>query len=136
MPHNNRNPAGASRGASEKGHSDRTTVSEVAKIVIPVEPTDRHGRFRARLDGRVIIESTRQPLLDTARTLVVESFDPNAIFEMRHAGADHVALRAPLWAAARLHVKDGKFVKHRSCADDPAKADAGLAHATYSPRRA
>src|SRR5262245_51465683 len=72
-------------------------------VVAPRQPRSR-GRFEARLGDRVISKSTRQPLLDAARILLAEGADPETPIAMRHAGADHAALRSTVGAAARLTV--------------------------------
>jgi hypothetical protein len=64
------------------------------------------GRFMASLDGRVLVQSSRQPLLDAARVLVGEGHDPGAVVTMRHAGSTTDALRARLGVAARLTVAE------------------------------
>jgi hypothetical protein len=48
--------------------------SPVNIIVMPL----RHGRFRARLGDRVIVKSSRQPLLDAARVLLATGAGPAA----------------------------------------------------------
>jgi len=53
----------------------------------------RCGKFAARLGDRIILKSSRQPLLDAARVLLAEGADPEARIGMRHAGANHVALQ-------------------------------------------
>src|SRR5262249_33257680 len=118
----------AASGDSKKARSRRTT-GFVANVTIVIEPVGHHGRFRACVDGRVIVASTRQPFLDAARVLIGEGHDRRTILEMRRAGADQVSLHGPLWAAAHLDVKDTKFVKHRPRRDVRAKADASLAPA-------
>jgi len=64
------------------------------------------GRFVACLGERVLHTATRQPLLDCARILLGEGADPTARIEMRHAGAEYVALSSTIGAAARLTVKE------------------------------
>jgi len=60
----------------------------------------------ACLGERVILESSRQPLLDAARVLLGEGADPRTRIQMRHAGAIHVALSSTVGKAAKLEVKD------------------------------
>jgi hypothetical protein len=74
--------------------------------LIVVEPVDRHGRFAARLDGRVLVNSSRTPFLDAARRLIAEGADPSGIIIMRHRGSDVDALRARLGVAAGLTVEE------------------------------
>jgi hypothetical protein len=49
------------------------------------------GRFTARLEstGDVIVASTRQPLVDGARVLLAQGFDPDTPLTMRHQGSAH-----------------------------------------------
>jgi hypothetical protein len=47
-------------------------------------------------------------LLDAARVLLAEGIAVDTLIEMRHAGADHVALRAKVMAAAKLRVLEGQ----------------------------
>jgi hypothetical protein len=42
------------------------------------------GRFKARLDGEIIVESSRQPLVDGARKLLEMGYPPTALLTMRH----------------------------------------------------
>jgi len=62
-------------------------------IEIVVSPLG-HGRFEARLEGRVLCASTRQPLLDAARFLFGEGVPPDTRIAMRHEGSPHIALRS------------------------------------------
>ena len=64
------------------------------------------GRFMACLGERVILKSSRQPLLDAARVLLAEGVDPKACIQMRHAGSKHVALSATVGKAAKLTVDE------------------------------
>ena|SRR6187402_3348162 len=72
---------------------------------ILVTPAGR-GEFAAHLDGRLLHKSTHQPLLDCARILLKEGADPGAKIEMRHNGADHVALWGVIGMAAKLRVRE------------------------------
>jgi len=77
-----------------------------ATIVIEIEPADRRDRFRARRadEGRLIVESSRQPFLDAARVLIQQGYDPNARLVMRRTGSSRDDLFAPLDVAANLTV--------------------------------
>jgi hypothetical protein len=66
----------------------------------------RPGRFIACLGERILHTATRQPLLDCARILLGEGADPMARIEMRHAGAEYVALSSTIGAAAKLTVAE------------------------------
>jgi hypothetical protein len=64
-----------SKNAAEPSLTPPTTQAGLAEIV--VTPVGRHGRFEAQLLGnRVILESSRQPLLDSARVLLAEGRKP------------------------------------------------------------
>jgi hypothetical protein len=103
-----RNPAAlAAGGASEQVRSGRTT-HPVADIAILVEPIDHHGRFRAYADGRMIVASSRQPLLDVARALMSQGHDPLTMLVLRHAGSGIDSLMATIGVAARLTVEERK----------------------------
>lgn len=64
------------------------------------------GRFEARLGGRVILKSSRQPLLDAARVFLAEGVPPDTRIAMRHEDSPHVALSSSIGAAAKLTVKE------------------------------
>jgi hypothetical protein len=67
----------------------------------------RRGKFAARFGDRVILKSSRQPLLDAARILLTPSADPKARIAMRHSGAEHAALSSTIGRVTRLTVEDG-----------------------------
>jgi hypothetical protein len=83
-------------------------------LVIVVEPVGHRDRYCATIGGRLIVSASAQPFLDAARILVGEGHDVNAVLEMRRPGAASWDLRGPLWAAARLDVERGRFVRHRA----------------------
>jgi hypothetical protein len=58
------------------------------------------GRFTARIDGRVLVQSSRQPFLEAATVLVAQGYHPGAMITMRHAGGLVDALRAKLGGGA------------------------------------
>lgn len=73
--------------------------------VTPINPPLGRGRFEVRHGDRVIlIRSSRQPLLDAARIFLAAGVPPDTRIAMRHAGADHDALRATVGKAAKLTV--------------------------------
>jgi hypothetical protein len=79
-------------------------------MVIQITITPRPGTpglFDARVCDRLICRS-QQPLLAAARVLLAEGFAPDTLIEICHAGADHVAIRAKMVAAAKLRVLEGK----------------------------
>jgi hypothetical protein len=117
----------------------------MAKIVLVVEPIGHGGRFRARLDGRLIVASSRQPFLDAARVLIVEGCDPASRLAMRHTGSATDALIAKVGAAARLAVDESggppKFVPWKASpyqAGSPqiAQIDRQVAEQPPEPERA
>ncbi|SRR6266567_8534353 len=75
-------------------------------IEIIVEPVGHHDRFAARLDGRVLVASSRQPFLDAARVLLREGHDPRSVLVMRHRGSSTESLHACLGVAAGLTVEE------------------------------
>jgi len=93
-------------------------------IVINVEPVG--CRFRATLDGRVIVSASSTPFLDAARILIATGCDQNITLAMFHVGAAEPALTGPIGVAARLDVKDARFVRYRPRDGWAAKADASL----------
>jgi hypothetical protein len=99
--------------------------SERQTVVIVVEPVGR-GRFRSKVDGRVIVESSRQPFVDSARVLIGEACDPAVRLVMRHRGSPSDALVAEVGAAAKLVIREDRgapeFVSYRQM---PRKLDAG-----------
>jgi hypothetical protein len=103
-----------------------TQHMDSTRIVILIEPVGRHGKFRATLDGRAIVAESSTPLLDAARILIAWGYNPGTVLEMHYVGAAEAALTGPISVAARLDVKDAKFVRHRSRAEGRAKADASL----------
>src|SRR5256885_1365763 len=95
-----RRPA-ADRRAAEHGSSvqddrpDSTEPRNEQHLLIVVEPVGR-DRFSARLDGRLLLQSSRMPFLDAARALIAEGINPSTVLVMRHAGSEVDALRARL----------------------------------------
>jgi len=53
-----------------------------------VSPDIGPGTFIARLEGsdEIVVQGTRQPLVDSARVLLGRGFDPATPLTMRHAG--------------------------------------------------
>jgi hypothetical protein len=79
-----------------------------AVIGIEVWETEkRHGKFVAALpDGTVLVKSTRQPLLDTARVLIAEVHDPDTRLEMRHRGSATLSMFGQIGELAKLTVRE------------------------------
>jgi hypothetical protein len=80
--------------------------------VIVVEPVGHRGRFQARLDGRVLVASSRTPFCDTARVLLADGVDPAARIVMRHACSSTDALTSTVGGAAKLTVEEGDRVPY------------------------
>src|SRR5207247_5891328 len=74
--------------------------------LIVVEPIGHRGKFAARLDGRLLVRSSRTPFCDAARVLLAERGDPSSTIVMRHAGSATDSLRARLGVAAGLTVRE------------------------------
>jgi hypothetical protein len=91
------------------GHAgSRHAASQLAAILIIVEPIGHCGRFSARLadSRRVIARSSRQPFLDAARVLVAEGHSLCTVLEARRPVAFDWDLRAPLCVAAAFDVRE------------------------------
>jgi hypothetical protein len=97
------------------------------QIVIAVEPVGR-GRFRSKVDGRVLVRSSGQPFVDSARALIGEGCDPAIMLVMRHRGSPIDALVAEVGAAAKSTVREDRgapeFVPYHQM---PRRLDAGPA---------
>jgi hypothetical protein len=87
-------------------------------LVLIVERIGAGRAYRAMIDGRLIISTSSQPFLDAARILLAEGHDPNRKLEMWRPGKASWDLRGPLWAAAKLDVERGRFVRHREIRPD------------------
>jgi hypothetical protein len=104
-----------------------TERSPIVIIVSPIKTSA--GRFHASLGttGELLVVSSRQPFVDSARVLIEKGYDPIVMLEMMHADSNVVALRARLGKAARVPVEEGvngpRFVPFRkgskSCVDAP-----------------
>jgi hypothetical protein len=94
------------------------TEPQAKQHLLIVEPVGRRGKFAARLDGRLLVRSSRTPFLDAARALIAEGVDPSTVLVTRHAGSEVDALRARLGVAAGLTVREDRgapeFVRHRA----------------------
>jgi hypothetical protein len=80
-------------------------------ILLIIEPVNRRGLFAARLaeDLRTLCTS-RTSFTDSARMLLREGIDPNAILISRKAGQDYDSLRSTVGAAAKLTVDETRTV--------------------------
>jgi hypothetical protein len=72
-------------GARTFPNSTREPAKTAIRLIVTPEAA---GRFTARLEstGEVIVTSTRQPLVDGARVLLAQGFDPRTPLTMRHEG--------------------------------------------------
>jgi hypothetical protein len=77
-------------------------------ITITVSPTGRGDLLRAMLGDRVIVTSAT-PLFDSARVLLREGADPDAVLHMVWAGRPEPALSARLGEAALWTVRDNAY---------------------------
>jgi len=108
----------AARQLSGEGTGDCSPKQKYSRVIIVAIP-DNRGRFKVcRPDGEVIVTSSRQPLLDSARRLIQRRFDPNCTIELWHPNRDGFALRARLGEAACFTVEETAsgpvFRRHRS----------------------
>jgi hypothetical protein len=56
-------------------------------IVLDIKPSGKPGRFLGYVGDELIVTS-RQPLLDGARTLLARGYDPATPYNMRHANSE------------------------------------------------
>ena len=90
-------------------------------VVIIVRPVGR-GRFEATLGERILVESTRTPLLAAARILQGEGVPDDTPLAMRHAGSQIIAMRSTVGAAAGCTVSDKgtpRFVPYTGAVEGP-----------------
>lgn len=90
------------------------------------------GRYAATLNGRTIVQGTRTPLLCSARALLAEGADSEAILGMRRATSPTNAMTGRIDALAALTVHEGespRFTRYH-----PPPAELRFATAT-SPRQ-
>ena len=78
----------------------------VPAITIIVAPTGIRSRYCAWIGDRLLVKSSRTPLLDAARMLSGEGVDPATRIVMRHQGKDYDALRSTVGTAAGLVVEE------------------------------
>jgi hypothetical protein len=114
----------------------------ISIIVSPIKASP--GRFQARLEStnELLVGSSRQPFLDSARALIEMGHDPTMMLEMMHARGNVVALRARLGKAAKLSVEEGvngpRFVPFRKglkpCVNAPPVAS-GASPASLHPTK-
>jgi hypothetical protein len=67
------------------------SVEPMAERLVVTPDPQKAGRFTARLEstGELLVVNTRQPLVDGARVLLAQGFDPGTPLTMRHEGSAH-----------------------------------------------
>jgi hypothetical protein len=98
-----------------------------AAIRLVVAP-ETAGRFTARLEstGEVIVTRTRQPLVDGARVLLAQGFDPGTPLTMRMEGKAYDSFQpVPICYWAKWTYKEGEKDALRRTAWMPLPADRG-----------
>ncbi len=88
---------------------DRPAVQQFCEHIhlVVVSPNGIPDCFSATVNGRLIVLSSRVPLLDVCRVLLAGGVDSNAWVIMRHAGSSTDALRTKVGIAAKLTVAEG-----------------------------
>lgn len=96
------------------------------------------GRYSAsRADtGELILRSSRQPLLDGARTLAAAGAADDVILETRHKGSPHIAQRGRIGELRRwtIHEGDSSGLQRRPW--QPFSGTAASANAPATPSQA
>ena len=77
-------------------------------LLIVIEETSQwRGKFSAHLlDGRKLLSSSRQPLLDAARVLLAQGIPPETPLAMQHKGSAIIAMTSTVGEAAKLTVEE------------------------------
>jgi len=77
-------------------------------LLIVIEETSQwRGKFSAHLlDGRKLLSSSRQPLLDAARVLLAQGIPPETPLAMQHKGSATIAMTSTVGEAAKLTVEE------------------------------
>jgi hypothetical protein len=101
---NRKRPVGLPRNGR-----DRPAIQQFCHHIylVVVSPNGAPGCFSATVNDRLMVLSSRQPLLDACRALLAEGVDSNAWVIMRHAGSPTDALRTKVGIAAKLTVAEG-----------------------------
>jgi hypothetical protein len=77
----------------------------VALVLVPV--TGRPSYYRATdTAGQVVVQASRQPLLDAARALAATGMPPDTVVTARHRGSAVVAVRATLAEATPRTIEE------------------------------
>jgi hypothetical protein len=114
------------------------SAQAAAVIVITIEPLDRRGRYQVHLGGRLLLSSSRQPLLDGARELIRLGADPDALIVMRRAGSSTDCLRGRIGTAAGLTVDESgspRFKRWKPFPSGAVEAPAGQKAPAYAEAR-
>jgi len=75
-------------------------------LIVIEETSQRRGKFSAHLlDGRKLLSSSRQPLLDAARVLLAQGIPPETPLAMQHKGSATIAMTSTVGEAAKLTVE-------------------------------
>jgi hypothetical protein len=94
-----------------------------------MESIDRRGRLRASLpDGTVLIASSRQPFLDSARALIRAGHNPESWLEAWRRGATAFALKGRLRIAASLSIDETRTAFTKWKAFSSSAVPAGVAY--------
>jgi hypothetical protein len=76
-------------------------------LIVIEETSQRRGKFSAHLlDGRKLLSSSRQPLLDAARVLPAQGIPPETPLAMQHKGSATIAMTSTVGEAAKLTVEE------------------------------
>jgi hypothetical protein len=106
-----------------------TNTREPGKATIRLVVTpESAGRFTARMEGmgELIVSSTRQPLVDGARVLLAQGYDPGALLTMRHEGKAYDSFQPlPIGKWAGWTYKEGEKDALRRTAWMPLPTDRG-----------
>lgn len=65
---------------------------EQGRLLVILRPLDRHGKFSAEFEGEIIVETSTQPMIESARVLSARGYNPSALLVARHFGSEHDAM--------------------------------------------
>jgi hypothetical protein len=120
-------PAGAGYGITKAGIA---ALAEGGRTVKIVARSIGGGRFSAELeDGRLLVRSSRAPLLAAARVLLAEGVNPATAIALVRPGSETESLRSTVGTAARFVVSEEggrpRFVPFREYPREPLRARTG-----------
>ena len=122
------------RSPNIAAHASPTTpVRPAAPLRIVIEPTASGRKWIARLGKRVICRCA-SPFITSARVLLAEGHQADAVIEMRRPNADEFALRGRLGAVAATLI-DGETAKRAAKNGAPIRFP-GMAATTLAGGRA